>query len=190
MKQLTDALKDFITVAQKSRKYNPNSAAGLRTALRLFEKELNEEEKNSLQLFQENLEQIYQQVLNKNLSSYTAESLDVYKKRIARLLRDYGEYGIDPTKMAAWNPKVRRMKREKKAVVQDDWNKELVKEEQKQQGGVVVPKTPMTKFELQLREGVVAMIYTPHDLSIEEAKKIRGYIDYLMVTIDPNYKVS
>lgn len=185
MEHTVESLKEFVVAAQKSRKYNPNSAAGLKTALRLFEKELNEEEKTSVQLFRQNLEQIYQQVVNKNLSSYTAASLEVYRKRILRLLNDYQQYGVDPTKMASWNPKIRIAKREKKIVEAEATTKTLTEEPQEQ---LQNSKIDMAKFELPLREGVFAIIQTPRDLSIEEAKKIRGYIDYLMVTIDPKYK--
>ena len=112
MKQNIDSLYDFINAAEKSRKYAPNSAAGLRSALRLFQKELNEEEKSSTSLFRQNFNQIYQQVVNKNISSYNASSLDVYRKRILRLLSDYEKYGIDPTKLSTWTPKVRMVIRD------------------------------------------------------------------------------
>lgn len=187
MKTLLENLYEFITTAQKSRKYNPNTAGGFKTALRLFEKELNDEEKASLQLFKQNFEQIYHQVVNKNMSSssYTAASLEVYKSRILRLLNDFEKYGLDATKMASWNPKIRIAKREKKIVETEATAKTLTEEPQEQPQNL---KIDMAKFELPLREGVFAIIQTPRDLSIEEAKKIRGYIDYLMVTIDPKYK--
>lgn len=104
-------LYDFIDRAVKSRKYPDNTGMAFKTALKLFETELKEEERNSIDEFSKNVEQIYQGVFSKN-KNFSAGSLATYKSRIIKILSDYEKYGVDPTKMANWSPKV--IKRSKK----------------------------------------------------------------------------
>lgn len=96
---------EFIDHAIKSRKYPENTGSSLKTALKLFEVELNDDERNSIDLFINNIEQIYQNVFAKN-KNFSASSLAVYKSRVLKAINDYKKYGIDPTKMANWTPKV------------------------------------------------------------------------------------
>lgn len=104
MKKIND-LYDFIERAIKSRKYPENTGLSLKSALKLFERELNEDEKNSLDQFKRNIEQIYQTVFSKN-KEYSADSLAVYKSRVLKAINDYEKYGTDPNKMANWIPKI------------------------------------------------------------------------------------
>lgn len=177
---VVEQLKNFITAAQKSRKYNPNTASGIRSALRLFEKELNDEERKSLELLRQNLEQVYHQVGQKNMSSYNSKSLEEYKRRMLKLINDYEQYGLDPAKMAAWSPTLRVVKKANKPV--NDSEIESVTLEKGRSSSDV------NSLDLKLREGVSAIIQTPRDLTLDEAKKIRAYIDYLIFTIDPTFK--
>ncbi|OHA84094.1 MAG: hypothetical protein A2937_02770 [Candidatus Yonathbacteria bacterium RIFCSPLOWO2_01_FULL_47_33b] len=104
MKKIQD-LYEFIDRAVKSRKYPDNTGMALKTALKLFEAVLNEEERNSIDVFSKNIEQIYQNVFSKN-KNFSASSLATYKSRVTKVLSDYEKYGVDPTKMANWSPKV------------------------------------------------------------------------------------
>ncbi|MDP3800230.1 MAG: hypothetical protein Q8Q90_02285 [bacterium] len=104
MKKFQD-LYDFIDRAIKSRKYPDNTGMSLKTALKLFEVELNDEERSSIGEFKKNLEQIYQNVFSKN-KNFTASSLATYKSRVLKVLADYEKYGVELTKMANWFPKV------------------------------------------------------------------------------------
>ena len=108
-----NSLYEFLDRAVKSRKYPPNTVLGLKTALKLFELELHEEEKSSIKKFKENLEQIYQNVCTKNGKKFSSDSLYTYKLRVTRVLNDYEKYGEDATKMAGWSPKL--IIRQKKA---------------------------------------------------------------------------
>lgn len=110
-------LYTFIERAVKSRKYPDNTGYALKVALSLFESELNDEEHNSLDVFKKNLDQIYRSVCSKNSTKYSAGSLATYKARVIRTVKDYEHYGIDPTKMASWNPKI--ILRKKNALNQD-----------------------------------------------------------------------
>lgn len=98
-------LYEFIDRAVKSRKYPDNSGMAFKTALRLFEADLKEEERNSIAEFSKNIDQIYQSVASKN-KNFSASSLATYKSRISKVLTDYEKYGVDPTKMANWSVKV------------------------------------------------------------------------------------
>ncbi|MBX4192091.1 hypothetical protein KW798_01245 [Candidatus Parcubacteria bacterium] len=51
-------LTEFVNFAAKNRKYPESTAQGLRAALKLFDQELSDEERNSLQLFKERFDQI------------------------------------------------------------------------------------------------------------------------------------
>lgn len=107
------ALYEFIDRAVKNRKYPPNTALGLKAALKLFEPVLNEDELGSIEKFKENLEQIYHAVSSKN-KEITASSLATYKSRIVKVVREYEQYGADPTKMNGWSlkPVIRQKKTE------------------------------------------------------------------------------
>ena len=106
-------LYDFVDRAIRSRKYPDNTGMSLKTALKLFEVELNEDERNSINEFRKNLEQVYQSVFAKN-KHFSAGSLATYKSRVAKVLADYEKYGTDPTKMANWSPKM--IRRSKKSI--------------------------------------------------------------------------
>src|SRR3990167_6790009 len=96
---------NFIDSAIKSRKYPENTGIALKTALRLFEAELSEEEKLSADLIKSNINQIYNAVYNRNKTGFSVGSLATYKSRVSKALADFETYGIDPAKMASWQPK-------------------------------------------------------------------------------------
>ena len=60
------SIYEFIQIAEKNRIYPANTATARRTALKLFEQELSDQEKESFDIFKENFEKIYQAVFNKN----------------------------------------------------------------------------------------------------------------------------
>jgi hypothetical protein len=97
-------LYDFIDTALRNRKYPPNTAQGYKAALRVFDAELNAEEKASVEKTLSNIDQISNLIFSKNKIS--AGSLATYKSRLIKVVNDYEKYGTDATKMANWNPKV------------------------------------------------------------------------------------
>lgn len=109
-------LLDFIVAAERSRKYLPNVAINHRTPLRLIDPELNEEERESVNVLKSNLDQIFHTVYLKNQSKMSASSIEVYKRRVRSVISDYEKYGTDLSKMASWNPiqQIRTKKVEKK----------------------------------------------------------------------------
>jgi|SRR3989338_7171482 len=99
------ALYEFIDRATKSRKYPEATAQTLRAALKVYDSELNDDERAAIAKFKENFEQITRSVFTKNSTKFTASSLTTYKSRVQKVLADYDKYG-DPTKMNSWSPKV------------------------------------------------------------------------------------
>lgn len=178
MSTTIQSLTEFITAAQKSRKYPDNTAGAMRSSLRLFEPELTEEEKESLDTFKGHLDQISQSVFNKNKSKMSAVSLETYKRRINVLLRDYELYGTDPSKMASWNREVRTRNSNKSKLASP---KNKMEQEAGETGGErsLDQGSTMTRFEISLRPDVKAIILTPSDMTIDEVGKIKGYVEYL-----------
>ncbi len=98
-------LYDFVDRAKRNRKYPEATAHSLRAALKLYDTELNNEERASLTKVRADFEQITRSVFNKNSVKFTTGSLATYKSRVQKVLADYEKYG-DPTKMNSWSPKV------------------------------------------------------------------------------------
>lgn len=172
-----DELKQFLSQAEKGRKYAPNYALGIRAALGYFEKELNDEEKESIENFLTNFDAIYSNVIRNNQNKLSLATLEVYKRRVFRLLNDYQKYSSDPAKFVAWSP-ARRMPTKKAA-----YKKNEVSSSDKDMLGVQIEtdlsNKEMVRNEIPLRQGVKAVISFPSDLNNDDVRKIRLYIDYL-----------
>jgi hypothetical protein len=163
---------EFIDSAAHSRKYLPNTASALKTATRLFESELTDEEKQSVELIQQNLSNIHRAVFEKNKTKYTASSLDVYRKRVSKVIKDYLAYGVDPSKMHGWNPTTRKPveRRQQKSALDKslDQNHSADKEHQ--------PDPDSVKIEWPFSNTRKAIILLPDNLSQEEAEVLKNLI--------------
>ena len=171
------SLYSFIDSAVRSRKYAQNTAYGLKAAIKLFEVELKHEEKESLELFETHLEQIYRDVCTKNSQKFTASTLEVYKSRVKKTLSDYKNYGVDPTKMAGWSPRIvtrtpRKTKVEKPVPdrgadinIEDEGSTDL---------------SQMHKIELSLRPDTKFTIIVPRDIKAVEATTVKAVLDSLV----------
>ncbi|MES2953121.1 MAG: hypothetical protein V4674_01000 [Patescibacteria group bacterium] len=166
----------FVDTAVRNRKYPESTAQGLRAALKLFEKELNDEERDSLDKFTANIEPIYQNVCRHNSASMSASSLAAYRSRVTKTVSDFNRYGVDPTKMASWNYK--SVKRVSKSAS----GKSTVEPE-----GTIAPNSPiistgadMHRIELSLRPGTKFTIYVPRDINEFEATALKGILDSLV----------
>lgn len=176
MEKTLRSLYEFVERAQKSRKYPENTAQGLKVALKLFESVTNEEEKSSLDLFKKNLDQIYHDVTVKNGKDFSASTLSVYKSRVEKVIRDYEKYGIDPTKMASWSPKVVKRKPRKKMEKKSDATQQGESDE-------IIPEASvgMHKLELSLRSGAKSIILVPKDMTSQEVEMFKSLLDSLVV---------
>lgn len=169
-------LNDFIDKAERSRKYPTSSAQGLKAAVKLFDTELNDEERASLDLFEQNIDQIYQSVFNKN-KNLTVSSLATYKSRVLKAISDYKKYGTDATKMSNWQPKVvtRAKRSESKRDEVPTTNDAPVG---LQNNELAVPDG-MTKLELALRPDMKFVLVVPYDLRASEVVTIKAILDSL-----------
>lgn len=183
------SLYDFIDRAQTNRKYLPNVATNFRTPLRLIEKELTEEEKNSIDLLKKNLDQIINLIYSKSGNKLSASSLEIYKKRIKNLIEDYGNYGKDPSAMANWSrPVVARSRKDNKIKPEDNNKEEVITSKD-------IPVIPsesassIVKHEEILKHGK-AFIFTPEKLEVSDLNILQAYLNYLKFRMNPNEVTS
>lgn len=167
-------LSEFIDRAVKSRKYQEGTAQGIRSALKLFERELNEDELASLDLFKERFESIYKSVCSSNARNFTAGSLETYRKRVSKLISDYEKYGIDPTKMSSWNVKAPLVRVKKTNDVSTGRSTE------ESAPPLPAPSSMSDRIELSLRDDSKAILILPRGLTKAEAFKIKTILDSLI----------
>ncbi len=170
-------LYDFIDSAVRSRKYANSYAYALKVALKLFEEELNEDEKGSISVFKERMEQIYKSVFVKNSKRFSASSLATYKSRVLRVLRDYETYGLDPTKMSGWSSSTKARAQKKKEDVQKQNERQTTQ-------GEMNTRSPATeqfdRAEFPLRSDAKVVIFLPKDRNADDIKKIKGFVKLLL----------
>ncbi|MDO8659135.1 MAG: hypothetical protein Q7K54_00885 [Candidatus Parcubacteria bacterium] len=171
-------LYEFIDRAVKNRKYAQNTAFGLKAALKLFEAEINEDEKNSIDKFEENLNQIYHTVSSKN-KNVAASSLVSYKSRINRVLEHYKKYGVDPTKMSNWTVKPIAVRQKKQESSSD--KPALSKDRELLEDLPASNSAGMHKIELALRPDKKFIIVVPMDITPAESTTIKAILDSLVV---------
>lgn len=170
--QKVEILYDFLDRAVKSKKYPENTAISLKTALKLFEKELSEEEHNSIDEFKKNINHVYSRVFSKN-KNFSAGSLVTYKSRVLKIINDYQKYGIDPTKMANWSPKITIRSKRKLSSTKEDQDIQTTKEEAN------ITQVGMNRIELSLRPDSKCIIIVPMDMTSTECLKIKAVLDSL-----------
>ena len=169
-------LYEFIDFAKGNRKYPENTANGLKSALKIFEKELNVDELNSVDLVEDNIEEIFINVVSKNKNKGIG-SLNTYKARLLKVIKDYQKYGINPSKVQGWATKPNKATSHKtpKKDISD-------KEPDKTQIGLSDhTNTPVHKIELSLRTDAKSIIIIPRDINPKEAKAIKDIIDSLTI---------
>src|SRR3989344_4721743 len=105
-----DKLSEFINLAQKNRKYPPNTAHGRRAALKLFATVLHPDERESLDLIEERMKEIYLSLISKHRENFSIKSLNTYKGRFLKVIHDYKKYGANPAAIASWEAKTRKYK--------------------------------------------------------------------------------
>ncbi len=175
MNKLTD-LYNFIDFAKGNRKYAENTANGLKSALKIFEKVLNVDELNSVDLIEDNIEEIFINVVAKNKDK-SIGSLNTYKARLLKIIKDYQRYGTNPSKIQGWDTKSYKLASHN--IVKKD---KTDKEPDKPQIGLSDhTNTPVHKIELSLRENLKSVIQVPKDITAKEIKMIKGILDSLSV---------
>lgn len=167
-----DSLNDFINRAVKSRKYRSSTASALRVALRFFGEELNEEEQASLEVLENNLDQIADSIFQKKGTNYTQGSINTYKARIKKVISAYKEHGKS-SNWSNWNPETRvRLKKdspERKTAVADTGSKTIPFSEN------------YHRIELALRPGEAKFIVSiPKDMNSSEYNTLASILKTLV----------
>jgi len=183
-------LVEFITTAEKNRNYPAATGVAFRNAIAKFVDLLNEEEKQSVDLFENRIEQIFRDFVEKNKQKMTMKSMIEYKRRVLRVISDYREYGIDPTKMNNWQRKPKNVGVRKSKTTDDTQPSKPIENKFTAATDDLLAEGSVTRFEIPLRKGVKAIIVTPPDISIEEVKKIKLYIEYLEAIAPGNLPIE
>ena len=176
--QKFDNLYTFIDFAKGNRKYPENTANNLKSALKIFEKVLTEDELNSVSLLEDRIEEIFINVINDNKNK-SIGSLNTYKARVLRVLGDYKKYGANPSKIQSWVIKIK--KSTPLLIKQDKTDKNQIN----LSNAINTPVDNIHKIELALENGAKAIIAVPKNINPKEAEIIKAVIDSLT-----NYKPS
>lgn len=171
-------LYDFIDFAKSNRKYPANTANGLKSALKIFEKELNIDELNSVGLIEENIEEIFLNAVSKNKDKNIG-SLNTYKARMLKVINDYQKYGINPSKIQNWSAKTNKLTSHKH-VKKDISDKEEDKHQIALSDPINTPVHNIHKIELSLRPEHKSLIIIPGNINKKEAETIKAIIDSLV----------
>ena len=161
---------DFIDLAEKNRKYPANTAHGRRAALKLFDTVLNEDERESLELIEERMGEIYLSLISKHKESFSIKSLNTYKGRFLSLIRDYKRYGAKPDAIVHWEAK------ERKYTVKN------IKDDTKDISlhNISFPThRGVHKFQVALEGGQTGIIEVPADISSHDVAVIKKILDSL-----------
>ena len=156
-------LYDFIDFAKANRKYKESTANNLKSALKIFEKELNAEELKSINMVEESIGEIFRSLVIAHKDK-SIISLNTYKARLLKVIKDYKKYGADPSKMQSWVIKTKKDKPDKKKII-------LSKP-------INSPVENCHKIDLSLACGK-AQILIPKDISEKDIKIIKSVLDSL-----------
>jgi hypothetical protein len=165
-------LYDFIDFAKANKKYPESTANNLKSALKIFEKELNTEELKSIEMVEDSIGEIFRSLVitNKNKSIV---SLNTYKARLLKVIKDYKRYGREPSKIQNWFAKTR--KSTPLLIKKDKPDKNKIK----LSNPIDTPVDNCHKIELSLEHGR-AQILIPKDITDKDAKTIKNIIDSLI----------
>lgn len=161
-------IHDFINLAQKNRKYPPNTAHGKRAALKLFETVLHADELESIDLIEERMKEIYLSLISKHKETFSIQSLNTYKGRFLKTLQDYKRYGTDPQAFSRWEAKARHYKNKD---IKEDTKKDISLSE------VSLPiHSAVHKIQITLSSGQSFIMEIPSNLNREDVSIITKII--------------
>jgi hypothetical protein len=158
-------LYNFLEFSKNNKKYTEPVANNIKSALKIFEKELTEQEACSIDLAQQNIEEIFLGVVSHNKQKNIG-SLNAYKARVIRVMQDYQKYGKNPSKIQTWEPKERKS------------TPPLNLKDKKDKSLSLPIHTHVDKVELSLKNGLF-QISMPTEISQSDAQKIKKIIDAL-----------
>jgi hypothetical protein len=178
-------LDDFIDLAEKNRKYPENTAQGLRAALKVFGKELKPDEFSSIDLIEERFDEIFLEVLNSNKDKFSIDSLNTYKMRFIKIMRDYRKYGQNPSNMQNWVVKQREIRKSPQPIQSKPVKKDkpdIEKDTSPSSPSAVINTSVYNehKIELALRPDAKFTLLLPRNINESEAQTLKAIIDSLI----------
>lgn len=165
------SLYDFIDFARANKKYLDSTANNLKSALKIFEKELNTEELKSIAMVEDSIGEIFRSLViaNKNKSIV---SLNAYKARLLKVIKDYKRYGAEPNKIQNW---VIKIKKSTPLLIKKD---KLDKKKIILSNPIHATVENSHKIDLSFDYGN-AQISVPKNISVKEVKIIKDILDSL-----------
>ena len=184
------SLYDFIDFARANKKYPENTANNLKSALKIFEKELNPEELKSINMVESSIGEIFRSLVIAHKDK-SIISLNTYKARLLKVIKDYKKYGVEPSKIQSWVPRLRQGSGQEKteessphayrqagAVRQTQQKDKVDKKKIILSNPINSPVDNCHKIDLSLDFGK-AQILVPKVISAKEAKIIKDILDSL-----------
>lgn len=162
-------LYDFVELAEKNRKYPTNTAHGRRAALKLFDTVLHADERESLDLIQERIDEIFLSLITKHKQSFSVQSLTTYKGRFLNLIKDYQRFGKKPDSLTAWQAKNRPYVQKQKDIIKDTSLHSLS----------LPNHRAVHKLEIALESGEIATIETPATITPQDINRIKHILEAL-----------
>jgi hypothetical protein len=163
-------LYDFIDFAKTNRKYPESTANNLKSALKVFEKELNAEELRSINMVEESVNEIFRSVTIANKEK-SIVSLNTYKARLLKVIKDYKKYGVNPSKMQGW---IVKEKKSTPLLIKKD---NLDKDRKNLSNSISDPVDNYYKIELSIRNNAKISISLPKDITQKEIEIIKKILD-------------
>lgn len=179
MHKFTD-LVQFVEFAKANRKYPENTANNLKSALKIFEKVLAPDELGSLSLIEDRIEEIFLAVVKANKTK-SIGSLNTYKARVQKVLKDFKRYGQNPAKIQNWTPRQRNFTPLFNTQDKTDKNKDNNKINLSPPVHTPVENVENNchKIEFCLQNGQKAVLSIPRKISIEDIRSIKAILDFL-----------
>lgn len=179
------SLYDFIDFARANKKYPENTANNLKSALKIFEKELNPEELKSIDMVKDSIGEIFRSLVIAHKDK-SIVSLNTYKARLLKVIKDYKKYGVEPSKIQSWVPRLRQgysgQGKTRKSLPDGRQAHPKDKTDKKKiilSNPINSPVDNFHKIDLSLDSGKV-QILVPRVISAKEAKVIKGILDSLV----------
>jgi len=182
-------LYSFIDFAKNNRKYAVSTANNLKSALKIFERELTPNELTAIDIVEQNIEEIFVTVINKNKDK-DVNSLSTYRARLLKVISDYKKYGKNPSKIQNWIVRHRTVPQQSTALLKtkDNNSTALGKTIDKQDKNKITLSdnilTPVEtvnnchKIELAFASGK-ATIFIPNNITSNEIKLLKNILDSL-----------
>jgi|SRR3989344_1681050 len=167
-------LYDFIDFARANKKYADSTANNLKSAVKIFEKELNAEELKSIGMVEDSIGEIFRSLVIANKNKGIA-SLNTYKARLLKVIKDYKKYGAEPGKIQGWIVKARSP--ETLPVGKDKQDKKSIT----LSNPINTPVENFHKIEIAIKNGQKISISVPRDMTIKEAETIKNILDSLAI---------